>query len=453
MKNRLYKKNLTIGVLILFIGAIFTPSIGSINSISLVEFENINKFEGISNINSTVVNPEGVDWWDNNWLFRKQITIDHINIEDNLENFPVLVRLTMLNPKNQSQPDGDDFVFTTSDGMKLNHEIERYSKSSGELIAWVNITSLSSVDDTVIYLYYGNNDCSNQANVHGTWDSDFWGVWHLKEGSGSARKYDSTSNGRDFNGHSGDPESVDGKIGKCQEFDGDDHIGMDSKKIGQVHTISFWVKINGFKEEQEILGTNGGKYICQFLDIYNKLYYVNNGQAIESTADITSQFIWYYITVIRDSDHGFWYINADNSTSTIGNPTGNTTIAGLGGYEMYGQGSFMIGNADELRISTTIRSNAWINASYKNQNDPESFMTIGEQETIPMKFSLLFGEIANLSTFGDFTFFDAINLVSIKFIPFSIKKVTTGETITTSKLKLGILKEDFIFGLFKNTIK
>ena len=450
MKKDTLRKVLVIGLLVLFVGAVLAPSIGSQKYISFGEFKKVNTLEEDPILYTKESYLMDDDWWDNDWLFRKQITIKHSNVEDDLENFPVLVQHTLLDPTNQSQPDGDDFVFTLADGTKLNHEIEKYDSSSGELIAWVNITSLSSVDDTVLYVYYGNDVCGNQENVHGTWDSNFFGVWHLKEGN--VRRYDSTSNGRDFNGVSGDPTSIPGKIGKCQDFDGNDCILMYEKNIGQTHTVSFWIKIDGVKEEQEILGRNGEEYICQFLDSTDKLYYVNDGPAIESSAKISSIDTWYYITVIRDGDHGAWYINAENSTSHAGGPTGDTKIFGLGGYEMYGQGSWMIGDADELRISTIIRSLAWIRTSYRNQNDPESFMTFGEQEIVPMKFSLLFGKIENLTTMGEFTRFDAINLRIIQFSPFIFQKVTPGETIITTKLRLCILKEDFAFGLFKVAI-
>jgi len=44
--------------------------------------------------------------------------------------------------KNEAQPDGDDIVFTDASGNKLNHEIEKYNITTGELVAWVNVTSL-----------------------------------------------------------------------------------------------------------------------------------------------------------------------------------------------------------------------------------------------------------------------------------------------------------------------
>jgi hypothetical protein len=62
-----------------------------------------------------------------------------------------------------AQSSGNDILFTASDGVgKLNHQIESYTASTGRLIAWVQIPTLSTTADTVIYIYYGNTSASNQ---------------------------------------------------------------------------------------------------------------------------------------------------------------------------------------------------------------------------------------------------------------------------------------------------
>ena len=82
-------------------------------------------------------------WWNTNWDHCKNITIDHTKVYTNiLRNFPVLIKRTDTDLKNEAQPDGDDIVFTDASGNKLNHEIEKYNITTGELVAWVNVTSL-----------------------------------------------------------------------------------------------------------------------------------------------------------------------------------------------------------------------------------------------------------------------------------------------------------------------
>jgi hypothetical protein len=90
-----------------------------------------------------------------------------------LVNFPILIDITDTDLIGHTQSNGNDIVFTNKTGIKLNHEIEYYNSPTGKLVAWVNITHLSSTQDTIIYLYYDNPACSNQQNPTGTWNANY----------------------------------------------------------------------------------------------------------------------------------------------------------------------------------------------------------------------------------------------------------------------------------------
>ena len=71
-----------------------------------------------------------------------------------------------------AQADGDDILFTLSDETtKIPHEIEFFDSGNGELVAWVNVTSVSASVDTDIYMYYGNAAVGSQQDVPNVWDS------------------------------------------------------------------------------------------------------------------------------------------------------------------------------------------------------------------------------------------------------------------------------------------
>ena len=116
----------------------------------------------------------------------------------------------MLIFKPRAQADFDDILFTSSDGTtKLDHQIESYTSGTGTLVAWVEIPSLSSAANTVIYMYYGNAAATAQQNITGTWDASFKGVWHL-----NSAFTDATSNAN--NGTNTGTTAVTGKISKWQ---------------------------------------------------------------------------------------------------------------------------------------------------------------------------------------------------------------------------------------------
>jgi len=186
----------------------------------------------------------GADWWDCNWSYCKKITIDHTKVESDQTNYPVLIRRdTDTDLATHAQNDGDDIAFVNQyNTTQYSHEIEEYNGATGELTAWVKVTSVSSSEDTILYMYYGNPTCSNQQNVTDTWDSNFKMVQHLNESSGTL--LDSTSNNNDGT-NTGATYNTSSQIDGGYDFDGNDDIntGNDSSlNITSSITLEGWVK-------------------------------------------------------------------------------------------------------------------------------------------------------------------------------------------------------------------
>ncbi len=138
----------------------------------------------------------------NQGLYIKKITIDHDKVDGSLTDYPLMISLTDSDLASKAQNDGDDIFFTQSDGVsQLDHEIEYFDGSTGELVVWVRIPSLSSSSDTEIYMLYGDPDCGSQENPEGVYDSYFRMVQHLEETSGT--HYDPTSNDNDGTANNG----------------------------------------------------------------------------------------------------------------------------------------------------------------------------------------------------------------------------------------------------------
>src|SRR3989338_3224783 len=187
-------------------------------------------------------------WYSESYGYRKKFTIDYRKVAggSNLTNFPVLISHTDSDIRTtanggKSASGSGEFVITSSDGKTvLPHEIESYSATTGEIIAWVNVTTLSATQDTSIYMYYGGPSAGGATNQNktGTWNSNYVGVWHLIEsGNGTINEYkDSTSNGNHGQGGGGGPSYIptlttSGKIGNAQTYGSGE---ADYIKIGDV---------------------------------------------------------------------------------------------------------------------------------------------------------------------------------------------------------------------------
>ncbi|MCX7997211.1 MAG: DUF2341 domain-containing protein [Patescibacteria group bacterium] len=351
--------------------------------------------------------PVEAAWYDSTWSYRKAIVIDADKVPgtSNLTNFPVLIRITDPEIARSAQSNGNDIMFTSSDGStKINHEIESYNSARGELIAWVNVPTISYNNDTTIYLYYGNATATNQQSVTATWNSNYVGIFHLKEsGNGTAGEFDdSTAEANDGRGGGGTsayvPARVSGKIGYGQSFDGtNDYISVaDDASLdftaSEDYAISFWIR----GTETPATGTWPG-IVSKFdsstngftVGISNELqdnFFMNQWSGSNWRGAITGPDInngsWFYVVVGRSGTTLFQYTNGSNfgSTAIVSYDLSNA-IEMLIGCRVTGPNDCVSADLDELRIMNTPPTANWVATEYANQSDPDSFYTISRQQS------------------------------------------------------------------------
>jgi hypothetical protein len=339
------------------------------------------------------------------WSYRKKIWINASMIDTDLTNFPVLISTTDNDLKNNALSNGYDILFTNSSVSwttgshtdKLAHEIERYNSSTGELIAWVNVTSLSSTTNTTIYMYYGNSLCTaNRQNPTGVWDSNFVMVQHLNETADPHE--DSTSYNNDGNESGGVNQSAtEEKIDGADWFDGnDDYVNCKNDSSldfdNQNFTIEMWVKPEQ-QEDEEIASKKVdaayGKGYAMRLYFYNgnlhPLFHMANGTHSNNIYQLNYDIFdgnWHYLVgvVNASTKEGFLYDDGAvvQSLSNIAcDGMGNTVNLTIGTGVDYGN---YTGSIDEVRISNTVRNTSWIKTIYNNINDTANFTTFGSQE-------------------------------------------------------------------------
>jgi hypothetical protein len=338
-----------------------------------------------------------------NWGYRKQITINHTQVvPPGQASFPVLISLS-LDPDlpGHARPDGFDILFTSSDGMtKIPHEIESYS--SGTLVAWVKVPSLSSSTDTVLYMRYGNlASTTSQQNPTPVWDTNYKGVWHMKEttgGSGAIK--DSTSYGNNGTDLGGPTLGAAGKIGNAIDFDGlNDIIYVENSGstssldyTSGPFTISAWIYPRN--TNVHIAGKRDGNS-----DQYQfGLGSATNPQQLMTASDTAQQgkgsegltlSNWYYSVVVVDaSNYPEFYLNGTHEgwvdlsgtrPYTFPHRAVNFSI-GARWATFPTTGARYSGLIDEVRVSKVARSIQWIQTEYNNQHTPAVFYSVGAEE-------------------------------------------------------------------------
>jgi hypothetical protein len=349
-------------------------------------------------------------WYDTDWGYRKKITIDNTEVStvssSDLTNFPVLINRTDADWRDSGnggkveQADGGDIVFTASDTLtKLDHEVEFYDETTGELVAWVEMPTVSASTDTDIYIYYGNtNGIADQWDVAGTWDSNFAGVWHLNEeqaGTGGSDVYqDATSNDNDGI----DRVAATGQTGQVfngQEFGTSDWIEIahdPSVDLRDSMTISFWVRPTSDSGtfarivEKGLWGYGSSYYFGGGNGTNDLTFYLNGQEVFDTADDVLTVGVWQHAAVSYTSNGdgtGTARLYLNGSEIATGNYTngavpGNTSRLAFGHSDpSYDFDGFM----DEVRIPNTDRSADWIVTSYNNQDSPSTFYSVAAEET------------------------------------------------------------------------
>jgi len=350
-------------------------------------------------------------WYDNGWLYRKNITFNSSQINGTHSDFPVLVNLASDSDLSaRAQSSGNDILFTASDGAtKLAHEIEKYNGTTGQLIAWVRVPTFSNTSNT-IFLYYGNSSVGDQSNKTGVWDSNYLAVYHMSQAPPNI-VLDSTGR-RNLTQLSTNQSA--GQIGGALFLNG---------TASRLNTTVYTVNLSNFTIEAWVQNNNTGSYWGDtsgrpsggtgweaIVDIDNNgtpfrdfsvdgetadvgSLVVDDGSSYPATHDKVSGQMsgkaWTHVAVRYSNGTNGPLRGFVNGTMTANTPVENWTTTNarivVGAYATAGTTftDYWYGSIDEVRISSTNRSNAWIQTEYNNQRSGTTFTSVGTQENLP----------------------------------------------------------------------
>ena len=331
--------------------------------------------------NSWMVSVKG--WFDPAWPYRKPVNLDGTDFCQTVSGFPVAVILsTDTDLQNYARNDGFDILFTQIDGVtKLPHEIEAFTKASGDLVAWVKLDIESGADQT-IYMYYGYASAPNQQDLPGLWDADYEGVWHMHNSFN-----DSTSNSN--NGTNNGTTNTGGRIANARSYGGTDYIDAGDpaslRITGTAITVSAWInasswatpvhmgtivdKHNWENPPNECLGyalraaRNGGTNgEVSFVVADGDINPIGWKEAASATDSMTTGN-WYHVAGRYDGTNIEVFINGVSQATTpfTGNLTASNIDLNFGRHAAFAD-RFFNGSIDEVRISGQVLPDEWIQA-------------------------------------------------------------------------------------------
>ncbi|MCJ7817465.1 MAG: DUF2341 domain-containing protein, partial [Candidatus Thorarchaeota archaeon] len=334
--------------------------------------------------------------------FEKDITISSSMTAATLTDFPVMIDITDADLSADAQADGDDIIFKLGNEA-LDFEIEYFDKGTGRLIAWVKVPTLPATQNTIITMAYGNPNAGSSSSAR-VWD-DFETVHHLADDP-SGTVYDSTANNHDGTSYGGltSGNLVTGIGGNGINFDGINDV----ISIGQIDTdewsdftmsVWFYHDISGDERVFSKSSTTSPQDHIITLrldggDIVNTRMKTDGTGGIGADAKSTltaGTGAWHYVS---------WSWSASRHSIIAyldGTPAIDYTLYGTSVFDE--NSVFVIGNndltnakfwdglIDEARLTTSIRSEAWVDTEYNNQNNPSAYLSVGTKRTLQSTWS------------------------------------------------------------------
>lgn len=338
---------------------------------------------------------QALAWWQTDWSYRKQVTIDTTpkgaNIAEPAGRVPVLIRLHTGNFSfGDAQDNGNDIRFIGSDDKTpLSFHVESFDPLLGVAAAWVDVPDFPAGSAKQIWLYYGNKKAPPAADTAGTFDADYTLVFHFDDGAGAPPK-DKTAYGN--NAQNAPGGSDDGAIiGKGARFGGAGPITVPASPSlaiapGGTLTFSAWVKQDAFqpREALYVRGANGTALIVG-LDSGTPFAEVQESAPRRVVAPKPiAKGQWTQVALTADGKFITLYVNGQKVAAAAGALPAFNSVTGIGGTP---QGttlatpvSAFVGELDELRLSKVARSAALLRADAVGQGAESRLVQFGVDE-------------------------------------------------------------------------
>lgn len=356
-------------------------------------------------------------WWQQDWDYRKQISIDTTPeggaINERIGRVPLLVRLHTGNfVFDGNQDNGGDIRFVLSDDQTvLNHQVESFDPLMGVAQIWVDVPAVEASQRQEIWMYYGNQEVPSTSNGQVTFDPDYTLVYHF-DGAAGAPARDTTA----YSNHAQTSVAAltDGVVGRAAQLAGSAPLMLPSSPsltvpAGGSFSFSAWVRADQPVGEQLIYSRrDAGNSLL--IGLSQGVPFVEvNGQRSGLGQPLTPGS-WQHLAVTASADQLVLYVNGRASSQLDVALPALSTVTAIGGdvpgfstsvlsaaegvEDIEGENgdsvaeivaptarySAFIGAIDELRLSKIARPATLIQADYLAQGSDSRLVTYGVDE-------------------------------------------------------------------------
>ena len=327
-------------------------------------------------------------WWNGDWSFRKNITVDAtpkgVALAEDPGRMPLLIRLHDGNFKfDDAKDDGSDLRFVAADDKTpLKYHIERYNSTFGLAFIWVDVPAVRAGVANDIWMYYGNAKAQAGDDPKGTYDGDQVLVYHFGEKDGRPRDLTGYKNDAQTPGIADDGSLIGGGL----KFNGSTIVTLPASPSlaiadGGAMTWSAWIKPASDQETGIIYARrDNDKSLTIGLDRGAPYVEVIDGQTT-THSDATQPLAaasWHHVAVVA-SDRIRLFVDGKANVTIAAHLPALASAATLG-VEAGPDRTAFVGALDELEISKVARGAGYIAAAAASQGTDDRLVVYGEDE-------------------------------------------------------------------------
>jgi biopolymer transport protein ExbB len=361
-------------------------------------------------------------WWQKDWPFRKEITLDASSkggdVLQPAGRVAVLIRLHTGNFKFSDASDkGDDLRFVAEDDKTpLAFQVEAFDPLLGVAAVWVDVPQFPVGATKKIWMYYGNKKAAPAADAGATFDPDYSLVYHFA-GPANAPPVDATAN--HVTALSAAPAVDEASIiGKGAKFSGTVGVSIPAapslaSAAGGPFTFSVWVK-SPAPQPRAALYVRGSGPAAVIVGLDQGVPFVESrggsGVARLTAPQAVAVGQWTHIAVTNDGRSIVLYVNGHVAASGAGAFPASSGAAMLGADPGGAGVSPFFGSLDEARISKVARSATAIFVDASVQGAESRLVAYGEDQK---QAGIGFGTLGLIVTHVDLPAWVVIGLLGV----------------------------------------
>ena len=318
--------------------------------------------------------------------------------------------------------DGKDVRFSTDSAgqVQIPFEVVSFATNNDPSLVtaeiWVKLPTLYNATNTTFYIWWGNSSATALPAAHplgrnNVWDSNYSLVSHMDDSGGTSNVLDSTGFAHTvFKGAAGTPAVGSGKIGKSQAFTGTPSTNWLESDTADFHYLSnqyitceAWIYPTSVSSTGSIANDRWSEASFEFKRNGTLLQFRYANAAGDAWHGFASGAVfainnWYHVAVVlqyTQAASAILYVNGSAVASSWSEGDGTAAPHDTFGKDQVAIGKIaeqyeiFKGSIDEIRITNGVaRSADWFKASYANQNNIASSVTIGSITNAPQTWHL-----------------------------------------------------------------